>query len=232
MRTIRLCRSAEKGLQGLIDLALLLNHIVHELLSLDVPIGGHQRTAAVVLVHLSIAEHVAALHELTDQLHAAFVVRGQIISIREVKGIDVIAGRGITLVDDFKSLDVGRGADGSTTLSACEEFFLGDLLGLGMVREEDDLNLLILPTKEAGHPEEEASCTIFFEGAHGAGRIHHGNDHSIGLRDVFVLPGLVTQIIRTDMMNSWLPLSCVAAQVLHDRSFLSMLDCIPFCVYH
>lgn len=100
-----------KSLQRLIHFLLILNHIMHELLLLQVAVGGHQSAAAVVLVHLTVAEHIAALQQLADQLDTALIVGGQIISIREMEGIDVVLGRRIAAVDNLQGFLVRRGAD-------------------------------------------------------------------------------------------------------------------------
>lgn len=80
---------------------------MHELLLLQMPVGGHQRAAAVVLVHLAVSEHIAALQQLPDQLDATFVIRGEIVAIREMKRIDVVFGRRIPAVDNLQRLLVG-----------------------------------------------------------------------------------------------------------------------------
>lgn len=102
---------AEKSLQRQIHFLLILNHIMHELLLLQVAVGGHQGAAAVVLVHLAVAEHVAALQQLADQLDAALIVGGQIVAIREMEGIDVVFGRRIAAVDNLQCFLIRRGAD-------------------------------------------------------------------------------------------------------------------------
>ncbi|MNI34269.1 hypothetical protein D3C73_882570 [compost metagenome] len=70
---------------------------------MNIAISRHQRAAAIILIHFPITEHVRALHKLFDQLHAAFIIRGQIIAIREMEGIDIILSRGVALVDNIQS---------------------------------------------------------------------------------------------------------------------------------
>ncbi|MNW14782.1 hypothetical protein D3C71_2131040 [compost metagenome] len=81
---------------------------MHELFLLQMAVGGHQRAAAVILVHFAVAEHVAALQQLADQLDAALIIGGQVIPVREVKRIDIIFGWRVTAVDNLDRLLVGR----------------------------------------------------------------------------------------------------------------------------
>lgn len=46
----------EKRLECVIHFALLLDDIVHEVLQIDVLVGGHERAGAIVLVYLAVAE--------------------------------------------------------------------------------------------------------------------------------------------------------------------------------
>ncbi|MOA36861.1 hypothetical protein D3C78_1584080 [compost metagenome] len=50
----------EKSFQRLIDFTFFFNDIVHETVLLQIAVSGHKGAAAVVLIHFSIAEHIAA----------------------------------------------------------------------------------------------------------------------------------------------------------------------------
>ena len=49
-----------------------------------------------------------------------------------------------------------------------------------MVRNEDNLHVLVLGAQEAIQEEKEAACQVFLHGVHGTRGIHNAHDHSIG----------------------------------------------------
>lgn len=156
----------EKPLQRAPHLAFFLDDVIHELLLLDVAVSGHQGAAAVVLVDLAVAEQIAALHKLHDQLDAAFVVARQVVAVREMERVDVVAGRGVAGIDDFQRFLVHGRADRAAAFAAGEKLLLADFFGLRMMGEKHDFHLFILPPQKAGHPEEKTARAIFFERAH------------------------------------------------------------------
>src|SRR5262244_561856 len=114
------------------------------------------------LANLAIAKNVAKFHQLVDQLYTAVVIPGQIITIREVEGIDVPVIRVVAGFDDIQSQFVCRRDLRTSALAFVEEFFLSDFFRLGMVADEDDLDVVILCAQEAYHPEVETTSDVFF----------------------------------------------------------------------
>jgi len=94
----------EERFKRFIDLAFLLNDRVHKFFMVDMLIRRHQCAAPIVLVDLAVAEHIASLHELANQLYAALVIRGEVIAIREVERVNVPVGSRITAVNDLDRL--------------------------------------------------------------------------------------------------------------------------------
>ncbi len=141
---------------------------MHEMRFIDMPVSRHERTAPIVLVHFAVTEHIAPLQQFVDEFDTALVIGRKIVAIREVEWIDVIVRRRKATIYNFKCFDIGGGADCTAALAASKEFIFGDLLRLCMMRDEHNFHFLVLLTEEAGHPEEETSCAIFFEAAHGA----------------------------------------------------------------
>src|SRR5713226_6380702 len=69
-----------------IDLFFVRDGDGDEFLIVDLVVGGHQRAGRAVmsLANLSVAKNVAQFHQLSDQLHAAVVVPGQVVAVGEV----------------------------------------------------------------------------------------------------------------------------------------------------
>ena len=62
-----------------------------------------------------------------------------------------------------------------------KELFLGNFAGLSVVRDEDDLYVLVFGAEEAVEEKKERTRQIFFHGVHGAGGIHNAQDHRVRL---------------------------------------------------
>lgn len=191
-----------------------------KLLVMDLPEGGHERAAPVVLVHLAVAEEVGALQYLADQLDALGVVRGQIVAVREMERVDIVMGSRVPLLHDVQTLQIGRGADCTTTFALGEKLLLGHFLCLRMVGDEDDVDLLVLGAEEPSHPEEKAAGDILLKAAHRPRRVHHRQDDGIGMRLADLLPRLEPKIVGGDAVDAGLAGVGVAAQVLDDRPLL------------
>lgn len=156
----------EERLQRRVYFRFLLDHIIQKLLMLQMLVGRHERARPVVLVHFPVSENIRFLQHLLNETDASLVVARQVVAVGEMERIDVVLRRRIAAVDDFKRLHVGGGTDRAAALAAREKLLLGHFLGFGMVRDEHDLDFLVLLAQESAHPEEERPRAIFFEAAH------------------------------------------------------------------
>ncbi|MNJ69783.1 hypothetical protein D3C77_661730 [compost metagenome] len=67
----------------------------------DVLICRHQCAAAVILIHLAIAKHIASLHKLADKLYAALIIRGKVVTIRKMERVDVPVRSWVTRINNL-----------------------------------------------------------------------------------------------------------------------------------
>lgn len=94
--------------------------------------------------------------------------------------VDIVTAGGVALINDLEGA-VGRGADRAAGLPFIEKVVFRYFFGLGVMGDEDDLHLFVFAAEKTGHPEEKATGDIFFKDAHGAARVHHGQDDGIGI---------------------------------------------------
>src|SRR5215468_6046958 len=136
-----------------------------------------------------------------------------------MEGVDVPILRRIALGDDIEREPVGRTYHRPARFALREELLFGDLFGLGVVTDENDLDVVVFRAQESNHPEEEAARDVFLELSHRSANVHHCYDH--GVRFVFDLlfPGLEPQVFFLDRAEFGLAfVARLAADVFEDRS--------------
>ena len=87
----------------------------------------------------------------------------------------------IAFGDDLERLLVARGDQRAARLALVEELVLGDLLGLGVVGDEDDFDVAVLGADELVEQEEEAARQILLHRVHRARGVHDAQHHGVGL---------------------------------------------------
>jgi hypothetical protein len=172
-------------------------------------------------LNLAVPERIAPLQEAADEIETALVVDlAPVVSVREVERVDVpLAGRK-ALIDDLERELVGGGDLRAAALAEVEERVLVDLLGLGVVGDEDDLDLGVPRAEEPDHPEIEAAADVLLELAHRTGHVPHGNDDGVALLLDVPLPGLETEVVVVEPVEHRAAGPRVAEQVLADRAAL------------
>src|SRR5437763_2417322 len=159
----------EEFLECGVDLILAGDRYADEVFVFDRAERGHQRAERppTAFLDLAVAEDVRALQELTHQVQAALIVDlAPVVAIREVERIDVPLAGIEALFDDLERELVGRRYLRAARLAEVEEGVLVHLLGLGVVGEEDDPDVVVLRPQESNHPEIEAAGDVLLELAH------------------------------------------------------------------
>src|SRR5690606_9329198 len=144
----------EEALQGGVNLLLGADLDAGETGILEPFKGGHQGALPVIpgTGDLAVAHRAGPLQKLAHQLHAADVVRREVVTVGEVEGVDVVFRGRKALVDDLQGLLVRGGALGAARLALGEELLLRHLPGPGVVGDEDDLDIPVAGPEKADHP--------------------------------------------------------------------------------
>src|SRR5262249_44609088 len=125
--------------------------------------------AVSTLANLAIADQAALGDEGFDQAETAFVVRWPVVAVGKVERVDVPGVRWIAFVDEIDGELVGGAGARAAALAAGEELLFADLLGLGVVGDEDDLDPVVFGAEEGDHPEIEGAADVLLERSHRAG---------------------------------------------------------------
>ncbi len=115
-----------------------------------------------------------------------------------MEDVDVPESRVIPLLDDLKRLIVPRRDKRAARLTFVKKLLLGDLVGFGMVRDKNDLNVLIARAKELIQQKKEAPRQIFFHGIHGTRGIHDAEHDGVGLRAGISNGMMVAQVVLVE----------------------------------
>jgi len=86
----------------------------------------------------------------------------------------------VARLDDFQRLVVTGRDKSAAGLALVKELFLGHLVRLGVVRDENDLDVLIARAKKLIEKEEETARQIFLHRIHGAGSVHDAEHDRVG----------------------------------------------------
>ena len=151
------------------------------------------------MIYLPVPKNIGDFHDLLDQLDAFFIVAGQVVAVGDMERVDVVAVGAVFFVDHVEREVVRAGADRPAAFALGEELVLGDDFRFRVVRDELDVDVLVLGAQEAGHPEEERAGDVFFKLAHRTGRIHHRQHDGLRMRLLNLLPRLVAQVVGGDL---------------------------------
>src|SRR5215210_3222817 len=133
LRPATLFLARKERAQSRVDVGLVGDRDRLELGVVELLERAHPRAAVAVAVRadLAIAELVGAHQQLLDQRPALLVVRGPVVAVGEVEGVDVPLLHRVAPVDQLQRQAVGAGGLGAAALAPGEELLLGDLPGLG-----------------------------------------------------------------------------------------------------
>src|SRR3990170_8085030 len=85
------------------------------------------------------------------------------------------------LVDNLQRLIVTGRNEGAAGFSLVKEIFFGNFLRLCVMRNKNNLNILVARANELIENEKETSSEVFFHGVHRTGGIHDAQNDGVGL---------------------------------------------------
>src|SRR4029078_9107226 len=145
------------------------------------------------------------LSQFLRRLQSGFVVRLEVVAIRTVEHVNVPQGRMIALIDDLQRLVVSGRNECSAGFALMKKFFLSHLTGFGMMRDEDDLDILITGAQELIQQKEEGSGEILPHGIAGAGRVNDAEHDGVGfvarIRDGVMIAQIVH--VKRETVRHW-----------------------------
>src|SRR2546422_211286 len=174
----------EEGLERGPDVLLALDEDGLEVVRVEAAEDVQHRALVVARAErldLAVAEEVAHLRQLLGGPERRRIVRVEVVAVRAVEGVDVPQGRVVARLDDLERLQVARRDERPARLALVEEFFLGHLARLGVVRDEDDLHVAVLGADELVEEEEEAARQVLLHGVHGPRGVHDAHDDGVRL---------------------------------------------------
>src|SRR6185503_6437130 len=125
-------------------------------------------TRRALFANLAVTKKIAGRDQLISKLHRLFVVGIVVIAIREVEWIDVPVTRAVALLDHVKRKLISRRNHGSARFSLREELLFRHFFRLGVMRNENDVDVVVLRSQETDHPEIKATRDILLKFAHRA----------------------------------------------------------------
>src|SRR5262245_16643524 len=172
----------EEGLEGGPDVLLALDQDGLEILGVETAEDVEHRALVVARAErldLAVAEEVADLGQLLGGAQRGGVVGVEVVAVGAMEGVDVPQRRMVAGLDDLERLQITRGDEGASGLALVEELALGHLVRLGVVRDEDDLDVLVLRADELEEEEEEAPGEVLLHGVHGPRGVHDADDDRV-----------------------------------------------------
>src|SRR5262249_32783465 len=148
-----------EGLEGGPDVFLPLDEDGLEVVGVEAAEDVQHRALVVTRpewLDLAVAEEVADLGELLGRAGRHRIVGIEVVAVGAVERVDVPQRRMIAGLDDLERLPVARRDERAARLALVEELVLGDLVRLGVMRDEDDLDVPVLRADELIEEEEEA----------------------------------------------------------------------------
>src|SRR5829696_4318034 len=170
--------------------------------------------------NLAVAKQVARRDQFIRQTNRFFVVGVVIVAIGKMEWIDVPIGRSIALLDDVKRELVSRRDDCAARLSLGEKLLLAYFFGLGVMGDENDVDVVVLGSQEAYHPEIKTTRDVFLKLTHRTRDVDHRNDYGIRLVAHHLFPRLESQVFLLDVAKSCLALARVATNVFENHPAL------------
>src|SRR5213593_1248364 len=174
----------EEGLERGPDVLLALDEDGLEVVRVEAAEDVEHRALVVARAErldLAVAEEVADLGQLLGGPQCSRIVGIEVVAVRAMEGVDVPQGRVVARLDDLERLQVARRDERPARLALVEELLLGDLVRLGVVRDEDDLDVAVLGADELVEQEEETARQVLLHGVHGPGGVHDAHHDGVRL---------------------------------------------------
>src|ERR1019366_3584074 len=112
----------------------------------------------------------------------------------------------------FQRLGVARRDKGAARFALVEELLLGDLAGLGVMRDENDFDVAVARRDELIEQEEEAARQVLLHRVHRARRIHDADYRGVRLLLGVDLDVLIAQIVLMEREAAMDALECGAGR--------------------
>src|SRR6185369_10972302 len=135
-----------------------------------------------------------------------------------MKRINVPICRTIPLLNYLERELISGRNNGATRLTLSKELFFRNFSSFSVMRDEDDVYVVVLSSEESDHPEVKTPCDVFFELTHCAGHVDHCNDDCVRFVTHHFFPRLETQVFLLDVPESRITLARVAANVLENHA--------------
>jgi nitrogen regulatory protein PII len=103
-----------------------------------------------------------------------------VVAIAGLRAVDVPLGRRVARADDLFHQHQGTGHHRAAGFARMEEVFLVDLLRLGVVADEDEIDLVVVPCQEQVQQDEETLGKVFARFVHRARDVHQAEHHRLG----------------------------------------------------
>src|SRR3989442_12060505 len=113
------------------------------------------KAGIVFVADFAVPYHVALPQQVLHERFTDGVVVGEIIAIGKVKEVNIPAARWVMLLEVLQSRLIGRRAARPPAVGESEKVLLWHHLRLGVMSDEDRLDMLILQAQEPHHPEEK-----------------------------------------------------------------------------
>mmetsp|Transcript_6685 Transcript_6685/g.27976 ORF Transcript_6685/g.27976 Transcript_6685/m.27976 type:complete len:940 (+) Transcript_6685:1270-4089(+) len=128
-----------------------------------------------------------------------------VVAIAGLGAVDVPLGRRVALADDLLHQHEGTRHHGAAGFGGVEEVLLVHLLGLGVVADEDDVDLLVVPRQEQVEQDEEALGEVLAAFVHRAGHVHQAEHDGAGRWHRDAGAGAKAQVDRVEEGNGVQP---------------------------
>src|SRR5215208_6658763 len=107
--------------------------------------------------YLAIAEQIGGLGEFLCCFECRRVVGLEIVTVGTVKHVNVPQCRMITLLDNLQRFDIAGRDHCAAGLALMEKLVFGDLFSFGVMRDENDFDVLITSGDKLIKEEEETA---------------------------------------------------------------------------
>ena len=124
-----------------------------------------------------------------------WIVGFEVVAVGTMKDVNVPKGGVVALLDDLEGLVISGGNERAAGFAFVKEFLFGDFARFGVVRDENDLDVLITGAEKLIEQEKETAREVFLHRIHGAGGIHDAEHDRVGFRAGIGNGMMIAQIV-------------------------------------